>query len=102
MCQWNLTLPSDVEVFKDFASVVTHFLLAGVNPYYTDGKTWHPNTYGSVNGSNAWLTTTQAIATGESSTSGGTYPLFQMGAACALSLRTSPRVPSSFTWFCSF
>lgn len=31
---------------------------------------------------NMWMDTTQAIATGESTWDGGTYPLFDMGAAC--------------------
>ena len=44
---------------------------------------WNPAGYGGVNGSNAWMTATQAIATGDSDgLAGGTFPLFQMGAAC--------------------
>ena len=74
--------------------------------------TWNPSGYGGVNGSNAWMTATQAIATGKErkrhgfpfppyrivrtenawpvsvssgesdGLTGGDYPLFKMGAAC--------------------
>ena len=38
--------------------------------------------YGRKDGSNPWMTAAQAIATGAPAASGGTYPLFRMGAAC--------------------
>ena len=50
--------------------------------YPTKSGPWNPTGYGNVNGSNAWMTATQAIATGTSTGRGGTYPLFAMGAAC--------------------
>jgi hypothetical protein len=59
---------------------------SGTEPNHPgDGKPppWDPAGYGGVNGSNAWITSTQAISTGSSSgLQGGTYPLFQIGAAC--------------------
>jgi hypothetical protein len=61
---------------------------SGTNPSYptaskSSAGAWNPAGYGGVNGSNPWLTATQAIATGASSgPSGGTYPLFAMGATC--------------------
>jgi hypothetical protein len=45
--------------------------------------------YGRKNGNNPWMTAEQAIATGSSSGSGGSYPLFRMGAACWYGARFS-------------
>lgn len=52
---------------------------SGNNP-----STFHPGGegYGRKNGSNPWMTAAQAIATGSSASSGGSYPLFKLGAAC--------------------
>jgi hypothetical protein len=38
--------------------------------------------YGRKTGTNPWMSAQQAIATGASASSGGSYPLFRMGAAC--------------------
>lgn len=38
--------------------------------------------YGRKTGDSPWLTAQQAIATGASAGTGGSYPLFKMGAAC--------------------
>lgn len=38
--------------------------------------------YGRKDGASPWMTAEQAIATGASAASGGSYPLFKMGAAC--------------------
>ena len=48
------------------------------------GKTYHDGGagYGRKTGSNPWMTASQAIATGSSARTGGSYPLFKMGAAC--------------------
>lgn len=46
--------------------------------------TFHPGGrgYGRKDGSNPWMSAQQAVATGSSASSGGSYPLFKMGAAC--------------------
>ena len=38
--------------------------------------------YGRKTGANPWMTANQAIATGASAASGGSYPLFKLGASC--------------------
>ena len=38
--------------------------------------------YGREDGRSPWLTAEQAVATGSSARTGGSYPLFKMGAAC--------------------
>eukprot|EP00039_Didymoeca_costata_P023336 m.6756 g.6756 ORF g.6756 m.6756 type:complete len:756 (+) comp3578_c0_seq2:14-2281(+) len=60
---------------------------SGTNPSYPKASKssqgpWNAG-YGSVNGSNPWMTSRQSISTGNSSgLTGGDYPLFAMGAAC--------------------
>ena len=48
------------------------------------GKSYHVGGegYGRKAGSSPWMTASQAIATGSSASTGGSYPLFKMGAAC--------------------
>lgn len=45
---------------------------------------WNPGGkgYGRKDGVSPWMTAAQAIATGSSAKTGGSYPLFKMGAAC--------------------